>query len=244
MKEIMKNYYTNTRPEVAGFLPQDLNGAKILEIGCGAGLFKNNITSNCEYWGIEPDTAIANQASTVLNKVLTGTFKSVYKQLPEAYFDCVICNDVIEHMEDENEFLQMIKTNIKPGAVLVGSIPNVRYINNLMNLIIFKDWEYADAGVLDRTHLRFFTEKSLIRTFERNGYRVEEFGGLNAIRISREKVRFFLRGLRTLLISHLIGADTKYQQFGFRICQTHDKTGNLRPANRAPGSFEPPSHLS
>jgi 2-polyprenyl-3-methyl-5-hydroxy-6-metoxy-1,4-benzoquinol methylase len=203
-------------------LPQNLEGARVLEIGCGAGLFRKNIKDNCEYWGVEPDRATAEQASAVLNRVLTGTFKSVYSQLPDSYFDCVICNDVIEHMENEDEFLQMVKAKIKSNSTLIGSIPNVRYIQNLMNLIVSKDWEYADAGVLDRTHLRFFTEKSLVRTLERNGYAIEEFGGLNEITIRKEKIRYFLRDLRTLLLSHLVGADSKYQQFGFRVSQARN----------------------
>ena len=145
------------------------------------------------------------------NKVLIGTYREVLKQLPKDYFDLVICNDVIEYMVDHTEFLQSIKKNLKKEAYLVGSIPNVRYINNLFELLIKKDWEYNNAGILDYTHLRFFTEKSLKRTIKENGFVLKQFQGINPL--LWEKPRSIKGDLKMCLFHFAIfvfGQDLKY----------------------------------
>jgi len=71
------------------------------------------------------------------------------------------------------------RKKIRSGGFLVGSIPNVRHIRNLYNLLILKDWQYQDRLTLDRTHLRWFTQKSLLRTLAQHDFKVEEFRGID-----------------------------------------------------------------
>lgn len=94
---------------------------------------------------------------------------------------------------------------------LIGSMPNVRYYSVMRSLIFKKDWPYEDAGVLDRTHLRFFTAKSMRRTFEEHQFTIEKFGGVN----SPGRFKFFIFFLNILLLGTAM--DSKYQQFGFRL---------------------------
>ena len=91
-------------------------------MGCGAGNFRSNFSDGCEYWGIEPSQKAAKIALQKLDKVLVGTFQEVFEKLPSDYFDCVICADVIEHMENEVWFFQSIKKNMRNEALIVGSI--------------------------------------------------------------------------------------------------------------------------
>ena len=151
-------YFRNHRAEVAPFLP--LQYHRVLEIGCGEGKFRANLKLPCEYTGVEPSEMVAKFALATLDQVHVGTFESVASQLPRKHFDLVICNDVIEHMVDHDQFLESIKRNMTADGVLVGSVPNVRYVMHLWDLMVKKDWQYADTGILDRTHLRFFTEKA------------------------------------------------------------------------------------
>jgi hypothetical protein len=99
------------------------------------------------------------------------------------------------------------------GSFLVGSIPNVRYIYNLQGLIFRKDWEYGSEGVLDSTHLRFFTLKSLRRTFLENNFHIECLEGINA--------DFKPQGTRQRIIdavmTFLLGSDIRFLQFAFRL---------------------------
>lgn len=203
-------YVQLERREVAALLPPQYS--KVLEIGCGTGEFRNNLDQKHEYWGVEPVEAVVGVAKSRLDRVLVGTYRQVEALVPDEYFDLVVCNDVIEHMPDHDEFLQSIRRKITKGGYLVASIPNVRYILNLWELLVHRNWEYKDAGILDRTHLRFFTRKSLVRTLRDNGYRIDEIAGINPYRPGSISGRA-LRACATLLF----GDDIRYLQFGVRV---------------------------
>jgi SAM-dependent methyltransferase len=202
-------YYDGSRKEIAGFLP--ISYTRVLEIGCGEGGFRTNLGS-CEYWGIEP-TPAAKVARGRLFRVFESSYESALDQLPNCYFDLVICNDVIEHMVEHDRFFRTIKQKLSNNAHIVGSVPNVRYIGNLYELLFLKDWRYRDEGVLDRTHLRFFTEKSLRWTFERHGFVMEACAGVNPVKVQIFPLRVFIKNLLVVLF----GRDTRFLQFGFRV---------------------------
>lgn len=217
-------YYRHRRTEMAPFIPTRY--AKVLEIGCAEGTFRDHLTAPCEYWGIEPAATAATVAGGRLHRVLTGTYQDVASQLPEHYFDLVICNDVIEHMPDHDAFFAAIPRHMAPDGCLVGSIPNVRYLRNLRDLLVHKDWHYRDSGILDRTHLRFFTRKSLRRTLAAHGYQIELLRGIGPLRLFSASPWAWGR----LLMVALLGGDTRYRQFAFRV--------------RTPLRLEPPPRMA
>lgn len=202
-------YYRGSRREVAQFLPEQYS--RVLEIGCGEGGFRGNLGRNCEYWGVEPIQAAARAAIGRLAKVLVGTYEQVIDEIPRGYFDLVICNDVIEHMADHAWFLGSIRSKMSEGAHLVGSVPNVRYIDNLYKLLVRKDWQYRDEGVLDRTHLRFFTERSLERALLDSGFVLRRIGGINPAPGIFRRVAVSAIGCATFGAHRDIG----FLQFGF-----------------------------
>jgi 2-polyprenyl-3-methyl-5-hydroxy-6-metoxy-1,4-benzoquinol methylase len=211
-------YRSNARPEVIGLLPGLRQGSKVLEVGCGEGTFAAAIPGAEEIWGIEPDHRSAEIATQRLNNVLVGTFDEVKASLPLRYFDLVVCNDVIEHMPDHDAFLRSIQDHMMPGGHLVGSVPNVRFRGNLFNLIVARDWHYQDSGILDRTHFRFFTFRSLRRSLEDAGLEVQRLQGLNSPRVPgwhfRSLVERLFR-LALILLSGPAGRDIDYLQLGF-----------------------------
>ena len=204
-------YFSYERDEMVPFLPS--NCQKVLEIGCAEGGFRKHLPEECEYWGVEMNPEAAAKALQSLDKVLVGTFQEVAGQIPENYFDVVICNDVIEHMEDHTVFIESLKAKLNTGGVLVGSVPNVRFQKNLIELLLRKDWEYKDEGILDRTHLRFFTEKSLRRSLEETGFVIQSLTGINSLL----KRKITPRSVARWLLVILLGRDTQYRQFGFKI---------------------------
>lgn len=209
-------YFSNLRPEVAALLPSRCT--HVLEIGCGEGRFAAQMPQRQSYWGVEPSAA-AERARGVLDHVFRGTYEQVAEQLPDAHFDLVICNDVIEHMSDHDAFLQALRCKLVPGALIVGSVPNVRYLPHLLEVLLQRDWRYRDEGILDRTHLRFFTATSLRRTLAQHGWQVEVLTGLNCV-IANSPLPGRLRWWGSLLLLQFLTlraqGDCRFLQHGFR----------------------------
>ena len=205
------SYYAKERREVVPFLPPA--PTRVLEIGCSEGCFRANLPRSCEYWGVELAPEAARRAATVLDAVLVGPFQDVAPKLPAHYFDLLICNDVIEHLRDHDAFLEEIKGKMTPGGHLVGSVPNVRYLPHLFQLLIGKEWRYSESGLLDRTHLRFFTFRSWRRTLREHGFVVEAMSGINAVTPGPT----WPRRLAKRVAIAILGGDTRYLQFAFRV---------------------------
>jgi 2-polyprenyl-3-methyl-5-hydroxy-6-metoxy-1,4-benzoquinol methylase len=212
-------YRGQSRPEMLGFLPPNHGSMKILEVGCGDGAFGASIVSSSETWGIEPYGPAAAIASQRLFKVFSTTFEAAKSELPPHYFDIVVCNDVIEHMTDHEAFLSSVQDHMAPDAYLIGSIPNVRHYKNLFNLMIARDWNYEDSGVLDRTHFRFFTVRSLRRSLERAGFVVERLEGVTGgiyFAWDRWALAYSAFAYSLIVLSGGRARDIGYLQMGFR----------------------------
>jgi hypothetical protein len=72
----------------------------------------------------------------------------------------------------------LTKVLTKDG-IIVSSIPNMRNFHVMRDLILYKNWEYQESGILDKTHMRFFTTKTIKKLFEDNGYNIEKHIGIN-----------------------------------------------------------------
>ncbi len=178
-------YYGHPRREMGPFVP--VSARRLLDVGCGAGAFAAGLKQSragsdgdLEIWGVEMCPEAAKLAAEVMDKILAGDFFSALPELPEGHFDCIVLNDVLEHMVHPDELLRRIKPLLAPGAVVVASIPNVRHFFTVMNLAARGRWDYTDEGILDRTHLRFFTRRSMKQMFQDTGYRVDTMQGINA----------------------------------------------------------------
>lgn len=215
MNKSKKNYYSNQRIDLIELIP---SGAyTFLDIGCSTGKFRNNIDTKCEYWGIEPHKESATIAIKSIDHVLLGKFDEVYNKLPDRYFDCIICADSIEHMVDTDFFFEVIKSKLAPGGVIIGSIPNVRYVTNIYKLLFQKDWKYVQSGILDSTHLRFFTKISLLRTFKIFDYKIHEFYGLNRYKLEIFPFNKIVPKFLLVCLAFLLGDDSRYLQYAFKI---------------------------
>ncbi|PLX66238.1 MAG: class I SAM-dependent methyltransferase [Denitrovibrio sp.] len=141
-------------------------------------------------------------------KAIFGMFEDKHVDLPDDYFDVVICNDVIEHMISHDMFFETIQKKLKKNGSLVGSIPNVRFYKNLKHLLFEKDWKYQESGILDTTHLRFFTKKSLRRSLISNGYNISKLEGIEGSRAP----------ILRLFLALTLGKhnDIRYRQLAFR----------------------------
>ncbi|ULL11094.1 SAM-dependent methyltransferase [Mycobacterium liflandii] len=172
-------YYGHKRPEMLRFLPVDAQC--VLELGCGEGVFGAIVkqSTGAEVWGLEYNEEAAQRAGELLDHVLAGDASTRIAELPDNYFDAVVCNDVLEHLVDPLDTLKRLRTKLKPDGVVVASIPNIRYLPALGKVVFRRDFPQEDFGIFDRTHLRFFTRSSMVRMFEDAGFSMQRIKGIN-----------------------------------------------------------------
>lgn len=172
------DYFEQARFEMLRHVPTGCR--RVLDVGCGKGNFGEALKQarNLEVWGLEPVAAAAAEAAKKLDRVIEGVFDEA-AGLPAASFDAIIFNDVLEHLVDAKAALQLSRQLLKPGGAVIASIPNIRHFPTLWELAVRGEWNYADSGILDRTHLRFFTRKSIPDFFAGGGFKVEQVEGIN-----------------------------------------------------------------
>lgn len=201
-------YYQQSREAMLKYIPENVK--KTLELGCADGNFSELVKTNfgAECWGIEINPEVAEVAATKLDKVINGDVNQCLDDIPDNYFDCVICNDILEHLADPYTLLINLKKKLTAEGLVVASFPNVRYCRNLFELVVRGNWDYKDKGILDKTHLRFFTYNSLVKMFPQLGYELVTIEGLEAERnIKTVAVRIL-----TMLLFNVF-EDTMYHHF-------------------------------
>ena len=166
-----ESYYSFVRWELLEFIHNDNN--IVLDVGCGSGktgLAMKEKGKAKEVIGIELVPEIANKARMNLDKVICGDVETLVLPYNE-YFDYIILGDVLEHLNNPWNYVNSIRSYLKKDGRIICSIPNVRYWQVLNPLILRGSWEYTDKGILDITHLRFFTKKSMIALLKDNGFK-------------------------------------------------------------------------
>jgi 2-polyprenyl-3-methyl-5-hydroxy-6-metoxy-1,4-benzoquinol methylase len=188
---------------------------RILDVGCSNGEFGALLKRErkIEVWGLEPFSEAATVAATRLDRVIEGLFEPK-AGLPASSFDCIVFNDVLEHLIDPSAALCYSQTLLAPGGVIVASVPNIRHFPTIWRLVIHGEWKYREWGTLDKTHLRFFTRSSLKELFEEHDYRVSTIEGINPyIGVPNASRRVWRLFKAADLLSRGRFSDMKYQQF-------------------------------
>jgi SAM-dependent methyltransferase len=165
------------KTEVHRYIPA--GAAKFLDVGCWRGAFGAAVKAQrpgAIVWGLEKDEAAAQVAAERLDHVIIGSFPD---DRPDEQFDVVSFIDVIEHLSDPWDALQKTHNLLRPGGVVLALIPNVRHISVTSPLLLRGRWDYVDAGILDRTHLRFFTKATMRDLFLATGYRLTSLEATN-----------------------------------------------------------------
>jgi len=166
-------YYENERRDVARLIPA--HAKQILDVGCGSGKLGSLLKAEhpeCHVTGVEINAAVAAEAGAVLDAVVVGDIQQMSLPFPSASFDCIIFADVLEHTVDPGAILRTVRSLLVPQGVIVCSIPNMRHYTVILQLLR-KGWEYADHGLFDRTHLRFFSRRSIERLLLESGFSIE-----------------------------------------------------------------------
>lgn len=154
----------------------DGNGLRVLEVGCAAGATgKVLLETGKAKWvtGIEYVPEYGETARSVLNEVYIGNVEEMTFYWDAKYFDCFVFGDVLEHLTNPWDLLKRLRPFLSDDGIVVASIPNVKHWPVISNLLFHDDWKYSESGILDITHLRFFTRRTAVRLFAETGYSVK-----------------------------------------------------------------------
>ena len=182
-------YFGSVRTDFVDRLP-DQPSARILEVGCGSGATGALALSRkkcARYVGIELDARAASAARSCLTEVIEGNIEQMELPFREASFDALIMGEVLEHLIDPWATLKRLSRLLRPGALILASVPNISHYRVITELIKGR-FDHTDSGIMDRTHLRWFTPKSLAELLEHADFDVVELMQLGAPSL---KVRLF-----------------------------------------------------
>lgn len=151
-------------------------GARVLDVGCASGYLAEPLrsTRGVEFVdGIELNPSDAELARKVCRNVVVGSAEdaAAYAKL-DAQYDAIIFGDVLEHLPNPANAIRAARSVLAPGGAVISSIPNIAHYS-IRKQLLGGRFDYAESGILDRTHLRFFTRSSIIELWHDNGFEVE-----------------------------------------------------------------------
>jgi methionine biosynthesis protein MetW len=157
---------------VASFIP---TGSRVLDVGCGTGLLGQILSERChaEIIGIEPDPARAELATARGLQAHVGYFSRESIQELGA-FDVVLFADVLEHLPNPQGALLLAREALKNGGAVIISVPNVVHWSVRVEVIRGK-FRYQPCGIMDATHLRWFTAESAKSLLLSAGFKVVKY---------------------------------------------------------------------
>ncbi len=196
--------HANHNPDVLKMMPKNLK--RVVEVGCSSGALAqayHHLNPACIYTGIEIDANYAEVAKSVCDEVICGDIESFDEEKFGKLFpsDCWVFGDTLEHLYDPWALLRRIQPLLNKGGQVIASIPNAQHwsLQANLNAGLFR---YQDQGLMDRTHIRWFTRVTIIEMFDAAGYEIAEGFPRIFDEPTRDRV---LPGIRAM--AKAIGAD-------------------------------------
>jgi 2-polyprenyl-3-methyl-5-hydroxy-6-metoxy-1,4-benzoquinol methylase len=153
-------------------------GSSVLEFGCATGYMSEVLAQRrrCRVTGVELDPQAAAAATTFCDRVIVGDAETLDlgEHLGDERFDALLFADVLEHLRDPAAMLRRVRPFVAEGGAVVASIPNIAHISVRLALL-GGEFRYRDLGLLDDTHVRFFTRASIVDLFESEGFVVSKW---------------------------------------------------------------------
>jgi 2-polyprenyl-3-methyl-5-hydroxy-6-metoxy-1,4-benzoquinol methylase len=145
--------------------------SRVLDVGTASGTLARMCQDHqLRLFGVEPDPSWARIASPLYEKIYVGSIQDAEDEFLADY-DVVVLGDVLEHLATPDVILQKLVNLQAPGSAFIISVPNVANLWVRLNLLLGK-FDYADRGILDRTHLHFFTRKTLFALLKNAGLEI------------------------------------------------------------------------
>lgn len=171
--------HDNANIDLLSVIPRD--SKRIVEVGSSSGALARefkNLQPDCHYTGIEIDESYCELSERYCDKVVHASIEQVSDDEFSQFFpsDCWIFADVLEHLVDPWRILRKIKQHSTGRIYVAACIPNVQHWSAQVS-INRGNFDYADSGIFDRTHLRWFTGKTIRHLFESTGFQINELRG-------------------------------------------------------------------
>jgi 2-polyprenyl-3-methyl-5-hydroxy-6-metoxy-1,4-benzoquinol methylase len=172
--DMNSTYYQSVRTDIAELLPDRV--CRMLEIGCGTGNTSAWIKSKTGCWtaGVELFPSVGHEAEQKLDSVLIGDIQTISLPFETGTFDLILCLDVLEHLQDPWAVVEKLTGLLSPEGCIISSLPNTRHLSLTLPLLLKGRFDYAESGLLDKTHLRFFVRDTAVGLLESAGLRVDK----------------------------------------------------------------------
>ncbi|MFA5810310.1 MAG: class I SAM-dependent methyltransferase [Thermoleophilia bacterium] len=184
---------TNSGDSLALIARQVGEGSEVLELGVATGYFSRFLTERlgCKVDGVEIDPIMAEEARPQCRSLVVADLNEarLADHFPRASYDLLICADVLEHLADPRDILRQAEEMLRPGGMVIMSIPNVAYIGLVLGLLE-GEFEYRGEGILDRTHRHFFSRRKLLELLKSSGYEAVQ---VEPVHLPLEQSEFFER---------------------------------------------------
>lgn len=144
---------------------------EVLDLGCGPGILGAYLKNekNCHVDGIEYDSASCHEAKQHLDTVWQGDLEDkTWEENLEHLYDVIVLADVLEHLRHPEQLLEACKKHLKPQGKILISLPNAAYHGALLSLLGDR-WCYGTEGIMDNTHLHFYTLSSFLELLKNSG---------------------------------------------------------------------------
>lgn len=185
-----EHYFNSIRREIETLLPARVE--KVLEIGCGSGATLHWLKQEkgcCWAAGVELTEDASERARSRLDFFMTGDIEKIKLPFDNGSLDLILCLDVLEHLVDPWLTVENLIKFLKPGGAMIVSLPNVMHRSAMLPLLFDDRWDYVPSGILDKTHIRFFTKKTAIEMLKNSGLTVDTV--LSVIPIQRGSRAWF-----------------------------------------------------
>lgn len=149
---------------------------KVLDVGCAVGILTKEMKNNgCEVVGIELDEESANIAQEYCSELVLGDVESIeLKAQYNNYFDFIIFADILEHLKEPSTVFKRFANYLKEDGYIIVSLPNVANWRIRLKLLL-GNFDYEKHGILDESHLKFFTEKNAKKLIFEAGFEISKF---------------------------------------------------------------------
>ncbi len=155
--------------------------SKILDLGCASGYFaKELLKKNCRVWGMDADKEAVQEAKKYCVEVKVADLdelspeRNPFGHLPGVKFDYILLLDVLEHLKNPEKLLKLLKKYLKKDGEIIVSVPNIAFISLRLSHMAGK-FDYQKTGIMDESHLHFYTKKTLIDLITKCGLKIIDF---------------------------------------------------------------------